>query len=239
MWRLCVMDVSTDPSPPLPSLPLLRPPLLLPLSPLPLRLPQHWSLQINLHRLCELTDLPSTHGLLGSAASYNRPAAHPPHHDVRRAPRSKNPNPQIFSARGRSSGFRTQEEVMSRHPSTKWAQRSDKVFLTIELPDARDVKLNLKPEGQFTFTANGPADDTPYELDLELFDAVNVEESKAAVAPRTICYLIKKAEKKWWSRLLKKEGKSPVFLKVDWDKWQDEDDEDIGSGDFGDMDFSV
>jgi prostaglandin-E synthase len=55
-----------------------------------------------------------------------------------------------------------------------------------------------------------------------------LQESKAAVAPRTICYLIKKTESKWWPRLLKKEGKPPVFLKVDWDKWQDEDDEDIG-----------
>ncbi|KAL6648060.1 hypothetical protein ACP70R_012284 [Stipagrostis hirtigluma subsp. patula] len=126
---------------------------------------------------------------------------------------------------------------MSRHPSTKWAQRSDKVFLTIELPDAKDVKLNLKPEGHFDFSAK-VADDIPYELDLELFDAVNVEESKAAVAPRTICYLIKKAESKWWPRLLKKEGRPPVFLKVDWDKWQDEDDEDLGLGDFSDMDFS-
>ncbi|KAL6878277.1 hypothetical protein ACP4OV_012447 [Aristida adscensionis] len=126
---------------------------------------------------------------------------------------------------------------MFRHPSTKWAQRSDKVFLTIELPDAKDVKLNLKPEGHFDFSAKG-SDDVPYELELELFDAVNVEESKAAVAARTICYLIKKAENKWWPRLLKKEGKPPVFLKVDWDKWQDEDDEDVGLGDFNDMDFS-
>ncbi|XP_062211423.1 co-chaperone protein p23-1-like [Phragmites australis] len=126
---------------------------------------------------------------------------------------------------------------MSRHPITKWAQRSDKVFLTIELPDANDVKLSLKPEGHFNFSAKG-ADDLPYELDLELFDAVNVEESKAAVAPRTICYLIKKAESKWWPRLMKEEGKPPVFLKVDWDKWQDEDDEDVGFNDIGDMDFS-
>jgi len=127
---------------------------------------------------------------------------------------------------------------MSRHPSTKWAQRSDKVYLTIELPDAKDVKLNLKPDGHFNFSAKG-SDDMQYELDLELFDAVNVEESKAAVAPRTICYLVKKAESNWWPRLLKKEGKPPVFLKVDWDKWQDEDDEDAGfGGEFGDMDFS-
>lgn len=66
--------------------------------------------------------------------------------------------------------------LCSRHPITKWAQRSDRVFLTIELPDAKDVKLNLKPEGHFNFSAKG-SDDLPYELDLELFDAVNVEVS--------------------------------------------------------------
>ena len=57
---------------------------------------------------------------------------------------------------------------------------------------------------------------------------IYMQESQAALAPRTICYLVKKAEGKWWPRLLKKEGKPPVFLKVDWDKWQDEDDEDAG-----------
>ena len=64
--------------------------------------------------------------------------------------------------------------LCSRHPITKWAQRSDRVFLMIELPDAKDVKLNLKPEGHFNFSAKG-SDDLPYEFDLELFDAVNVE----------------------------------------------------------------
>ncbi|XP_072972837.1 co-chaperone protein p23-1-like [Typha angustifolia] len=133
---------------------------------------------------------------------------------------------------------------MSRHPTTKWAQRSDKVFITIELPDAEGVKLTLQPDGHFYFSATSGADKTPYELDFELFDKVNVDESKAAVGLRTICYLVKKAEKKWWSRLLKQQGKAPVFLKVDWDKWIDEDDEkenksgDMGDMDFGGMDFS-
>ncbi|OAY68219.1 uncharacterized protein At3g03773-like [Ananas comosus] len=130
---------------------------------------------------------------------------------------------------------------MSRHPSTKWAQRSDKVFITIELPDAKDVKLTLQPDGHFYFSAKSGADNIPYELDLELFDSVNVDESKAAIGLRNICYLVKKAQSNWWPRLLKKEGKPPVFLKVDWDKWVDEDDEKenkFGDMDFGDMDFS-
>ncbi|KAJ6793170.1 Uncharacterized protein M6B38_111380 [Iris pallida] len=128
---------------------------------------------------------------------------------------------------------------MSRHPTTKWAQRSDKVFITIELPDAKDLKLSLQPEGQFSFYATTGSDKIPYELDFELYDKVNVEESKAAVGLRNICYLVKKAERKWWSRLLKQEGKPPVYLKVDWDKWVDEDEDDgVGDMEGGDMDFS-
>ncbi|CAL9101731.1 CS domain [Musa troglodytarum] len=132
---------------------------------------------------------------------------------------------------------------MSRHPTTKWAQRSDKVYITIELPDAKDVKLTLQPDGRFYFSATSGAGNIPYELDFELFDKVNVDESKAAIGLRTVCYLVKKAEKKWWSRLLKPAGKPPVYLKVDWDKWIDEDEDGerenkFGGMDFDDMDFS-
>ncbi|KAK6940088.1 CS domain, partial [Dillenia turbinata] len=139
------------------------------------------------------------------------------------------PNSQAFSEVG-------------RHPSVKWAQRSDKVFLTIDLPDAKDVKLKLEPEGKFFFSATTGPEKIPYEIDFDLFDKVDVNESKVSIGLRNICYLVKKAEEKWWSRLLKQEGKPPVFLKVDWDKWADEDEEpEETSGakmDFGDIDFS-
>ncbi|CAK9174178.1 unnamed protein product [Ilex paraguariensis] len=130
---------------------------------------------------------------------------------------------------------------MSRHPTVKWAQRSEKLFITIDLPDAKDVKLKLEPEGKFSFSATGGADNIPYEIDMDLYDKVAVNESKANIGSRNICYLIKKAENKWWSRLLKQEGKPPVFLKVDWDKWVDEDEQDNKHGadmDYGDFDFS-
>lgn len=53
-----------------------------------------------------------------------------------------------------------------------------------------------------------------------------IQESKTSTTSRSIVYLVKKAEDKWWSRLIKQEGVRPVFLKVDWDKWVDEDEED-------------
>ncbi|CAN6543748.1 unnamed protein product [Malus baccata var. baccata] len=134
---------------------------------------------------------------------------------------------------------------MNRHPNVKWAQRSDMVYITIDLPDAQDVKLKLEPEGKFLFSATTGPEKTPYEVDLDLYDKIDINETKTSVGLRNICYLVKKAEDKWWSRLIKQQGRAPIFLKVDWDKWVDEDEEpeevkgdEGGPGGFGNnMDF--
>ena len=68
-------------------------------------------------------------------------------------------------------------QLFSRHPSVKWAQRSDKLFITVQLPDAQDVKFKLEPEGKFIFSATSGVDKTPYEIELDLLDKVNVEVS--------------------------------------------------------------
>lgn len=129
---------------------------------------------------------------------------------------------------------------MSRHPEIKWAQRVDKVYVTVQLPDSKNAKVDLTPDGVFTFSATAGAENHLYELNLPLFDKVNVEESKINVGVRSIFCVVQKAEEEWWKRLLKAEGKPPHYVKVDWDKWVDED-EDAGPGgdlDLGGMDFS-
>ncbi|XP_068337694.1 uncharacterized protein OsI_027940 isoform X2 [Pyrus communis] len=131
---------------------------------------------------------------------------------------------------------------MSRHPEVKWAQRVDKVFLTVLLPDAKDAKVKLEPDGTFSFSASAGAENHQYELKLDLFDKVNVEESKINVGVRSIFCIVEKAEPEWWPKLLRGDGKTPHYVKVDWDKWVDEDDDTAGSGpgdmDLGGMDFS-
>lgn len=134
---------------------------------------------------------------------------------------------------------------MSRHPEVKWAQRSDKLYITIELPDANNPKVKLEPDGKFTFSATTGQEQTLYELDFYLYDRVNAEESKISVGLRNIICIVKKEENKWWKQLLKTEAKRLPFLKVDWDKWVDEDEEKddklppAGQDmDFGGMDFS-
>lgn len=76
----------------------------------------------------------------------------------------------------------------SRHPEIKWAQREDKVFLTVVLADTKDAKVNLAPEGVFTFSAK--AGQHEYDLKLELFDKVNVEVSNDFTIIPFLCVLL-------------------------------------------------
>ena len=52
------------------------------------------------------------------------------------------------------------------------------------------------------------------------------QESKINVGVRGIFCVVQKAENGWWKRLLHGEGKPPHYVKVDWDKWVDEDEDD-------------
>lgn len=102
---------------------------------------------------------------------------------------------------------------MSRHPEVLWAQRSDKLFLTVCLPDAKNVHVKPEPDGKFSFSATDLHAE-PFQLELELFGKLNREE-----------------EKGWWKRLLKSEGKPAPYIKVDWNKWCDEDEEELSKSD--------
>ncbi|KAL8155855.1 hypothetical protein AgCh_001053 [Apium graveolens] len=57
-----------------------------------------------------------------------------------------------------------------RHPSVKWAHRSDVLFITVDLPDAKDVKLKLEPEGKFYFSPTSGPEKFMYSIDINLYD---------------------------------------------------------------------
>lgn len=64
---------------------------------------------------------------------------------------------------------------------------------------------------------------------IHFLTILSFQDSKINVGVRSITCVLQKAEKGWWKRLLRGEGKPPHYVKVDWDKWVDED-EDDGTG---------
>ncbi|KAK3237896.1 hypothetical protein CYMTET_52058 [Cymbomonas tetramitiformis] len=121
-------------------------------------------------------------------------------------------------------------------PNFKWAERADKVYITIEIADVKDPKIEISEDGQLTFAATG-SDAKDYALDIKLFKGLNKEESKFAVTGRAIVFVLIKAEEEWWNRLLP-EGVKMHNCKVDFDKWADEDDDDAKDVDTSGMDMN-
>ncbi|USP74399.1 uncharacterized protein yc1106_01673 [Curvularia clavata] len=150
---------------------------------------------------------------------------------------------------------------MSLTPEVTWAQRSsvddpakNVVYLTIVAPDVpnADMKLDLK-EQSLSFQGTSTSKKCTYAVDLEFYGEIDPKESKIVNNGRDIVLLLRKKELKqeYWPRLLK-DTKKMHFLKTDFDKWVDEDEQDEnpedldmggmnpmgGDGGFGGIDFS-
>jgi cytosolic prostaglandin-E synthase len=52
-----------------------------------------------------------------------------------------------------------------------------------------------------------------------------MKESKINKGVRSIFCVLAKQEHSWWKKLLRGGGKTPHYIKVDWDKWADEDED--------------
>lgn len=61
---------------------------------------------------------------------------------------------------------------MLRHVPIQWAQRKDRIFLTIALRDIKDEKINLT-EKELTFS--GQSDSKTYEQTINFFSDVDTE----------------------------------------------------------------
>ncbi|KAI6176517.1 CS domain and HSP20-like chaperone domain-containing protein [Aphelenchoides bicaudatus] len=123
-----------------------------------------------------------------------------------------------------------------RHPLILWAQRDNVLFLTIEIEDAKVEKLVFEGSKFFISATNGSGKEN-YEADLELYGPVKGTERRQIATARHIELVVPKETDEWWPRLLKKSIKVP-WLKVDFNKWVDEDEvAEEQSFDFNSMNF--
>ncbi|KIW06655.1 uncharacterized protein PV09_02363 [Verruconis gallopava] len=149
------------------------------------------------------------------------------------------------------------------HPEVLWAQRSsdsdpDKnyIYLTITMPDvpADSLKLDIQPT-YVEASGHSTTKNLNYKTKLELFAEIDPAKTKKNHTDRDLELVLYKKELKqeYWPRLLKEKGKVH-FLRTDFDKWVDEDEQDGnaddddfmskmggmggGPGGFEDIDFS-
>ncbi|KAG8427665.1 p23 chaperone protein wos2 [Metarhizium acridum] len=101
------------------------------------------------------------------------------------------------------------------------------IFLTINVPDVPkdSMQLDLKPDS-LTFTGTSGTLKRKYHVELPFYAEIDPEASKIHHTAKNIEIKIQKKErnKEYWPRLLK-DSKKLHFLKTDFDKWVDEDEQ--------------
>jgi cytosolic prostaglandin-E synthase len=114
-------------------------------------------------------------------------------------------------------------------PQLKWAQRKDKLYLTVDLQDCASPEVSVKNEdggGKFEF--RGAAQGAQYELTVPLMHEIDPENTQIAKTPRNIFLIVPKKEiGDHWPRLTKEKGKQN-HIQVDWGKYIDQDEEESG-----------
>ncbi|KAK9897805.1 HSP20-like chaperone [Cystobasidium minutum MCA 4210] len=142
----------------------------------------------------------------------------------------------------------------STHPAVYWAQRSSEdeeakniLLVTIEVADLdpESYSLEFPDEGsRLVFKGKTKAfkegSTTDYAMDVELFDKVLPEKVKKSLTGKSLYFTVPKKELKqeYWPRLTKDKKKTP-FIKTDFDKWVDEDEQDAAEDPAaGDLDMS-
>jgi len=111
-------------------------------------------------------------------------------------------------------------------PPLKWAQRRDKVYITLEIIDVEKTEISLTDEGKLCFSAESHGQ--KYGFDMELFKGVIKAESGWNLKGRNVSFRLAKQEddqEEYWPRLTKDKIKNQKIT-MDWSKWVDEDEVD-------------
>lgn len=122
----------------------------------------------------------------------------------------------------------------------KWAQRTDSLYITIALADVKDESIDLT-DTELHF--KGTSENKSYEVNIKFFQPIDSKnpDSTYKVLPRSVQMHVMKAakneddskdgdEEEFWPRLLQDKLLEKNQVKVDWDRYVDEDEEDEAGG---------
>ena len=107
-------------------------------------------------------------------------------------------------------------------PTLKWAQRKDKLYLTINVVHSKKPSIEIKGKKMKYEGTDGTKN---YSFDIELYDEIDTENSKYTLDTRNIFLnLKKKKEGAYWPRLTSEKAKYH-WIEIDWNYFVDDEDE--------------
>ncbi|KAG5282420.1 hypothetical protein AALO_G00055810 [Alosa alosa] len=117
--------------------------------------------------------------------------------------------------------------------SAKWYDRRDAVFVEFCVEDTKDLQVKFEPS-KLIFSCVGGTDNAKHLNEVDLFGAIDPNDSKHKRTDRSVLCCLRKSEVgKSWPRLTKEKAKLN-WLSVDfnnWKDWEDDSDEEFSNYD--------
>ena len=111
---------------------------------------------------------------------------------------------------------------IKQFPTLKWAQRKDKLYITINVVHNKKPIIEIKDKKMKYEGTDGTKN---YSFEIELYDDIDKENSKYILDARNIFLnLKKKKEGDYWPRLTHDKVKYH-WIEIDWNYFVDEDEE--------------
>lgn len=105
-------------------------------------------------------------------------------------------------------------------PPVSWAQRSDLLFVIINV-ECKDVEYKFTEDSLY-FKGTSVVENKLHEVTLNFLRKINPDKVTSKNIARCLEFTISKAESGPYWPTLTKDKKKPPFLKVDFNKWRDE-----------------
>ena len=114
------------------------------------------------------------------------------------------------------------EEI--KHPTLKWAQRRDYVYLTVTVNDLDKTKVEIDiSEHEQMLVVKAASGQGVYGFQMQMFAGLDKQKSGwNFTAGNHLFVKIAKKEFKSWPRLQKEKVKNQM-IQIDWAKWIEED----------------
>lgn len=113
-------------------------------------------------------------------------------------------------------------------PFVYWAQDANNLYIKVDLKDVTDKVISLESNSlEMGAEGVGAHGNSYYHFKLDFYDGVvkNERKNTIKITDRAVEFHLPKQSGEWWPRLTKTKEK-PAWLKIDFERWQCEEDED-------------
>lgn len=121
--------------------------------------------------------------------------------------------------------------MSAKKPQTRWAQRKDRIFLTLDVFAPKNVQVEFSPsavliKGTGSLASGAPESDFQHEMKF-LHTIDHAACTYKVVGNSVQIFIMKKEKAPYWERLLVEPSKvTKQWLSCDWAYWVDEEEED-------------